>query len=268
MIIKSIGRQIRRAFSNSALQYDALTGLHKEIGRELIEKIYRDMVSAGPALKILDVGMGTGYLTKRLKNFFPGALVLGLDFADGMIACANQPEDFQIIQADACDLPFKEGCFDLIASNLAYQWVEDLPRAFRRSYRVLKREGRFSLTVFGYETFKELFYALEQSVDPKSQIEETFFIRRLAARDQIEAALAQAGFVDIVVDVERIKVRFPDMIGLIQWTKNIGANRRERNIYIGKEFLGRANEYYEKYFKDDFGIYATFEVVWASGKKK
>jgi len=33
-MLKLIDRRIRRAFSNAAMQYDILTGMQKEIGRE------------------------------------------------------------------------------------------------------------------------------------------------------------------------------------------------------------------------------------------
>ncbi|HLD69365.1 MAG TPA: methyltransferase domain-containing protein [Candidatus Omnitrophota bacterium] len=265
MILKFIDQKIRRAFSDSALQYEALTSLHKEIGRELTHKIPSD----GSFSKILDVGMGTGWFTNRLKNIFPDSLVVGLDFADGMIDAARKyTEGFRIIQAQACALPFKEASFDLIASNLAYQWVEDLTLAFRRSYEVLRKDGVLLLTMFGHETFQELFSALENSLEKESLSENSQLpVHRLAKREQIEAALQSAGFLDVHVDFERIKVRFPDMMGLIQWTKNIGANNLEKNIYIGKDLLLRANDYYNEHFKDSFGITATFEVVWASGRK-
>ena len=38
MLLKFIDDKIRRAFSDAAVQYDVLTGLHKEIGRELLAK--------------------------------------------------------------------------------------------------------------------------------------------------------------------------------------------------------------------------------------
>ena len=265
MILKSIDQKIRRAFSDSALQYEALTSLHKEIGRELTHKIPAD----GFFSKILDVGMGTGWFTNRLKNFFPDSLVVGLDFADGMVETARKyTEGFRIIQADAAALPLKKENFDLVISNLAYQWVEDLPSAFQSCHAILQKEGVFLSTMFGYETFKELFEALENSIERKFSTERSDFpVRRLATREHIEVALKSAGFIDVNVDFERIKVRFPDMLGLIQWTKNIGANNLEKNIYIGRDILLRANDYYNEHFKDAFGICATFEVVWVSARK-
>ena len=72
---------------------------------------------------------------------------------------------------------------------------------------------------------------------------------------------------DINIDSEKVKVRFPDMMSLIKWIKNIGANALEKDIYIGRELLARMNDYYNLHFKDRLGIYATFEVIWVQAKK-
>ena len=69
------------------------------------------------------------------------------------------------------------------------------------------------------------------------------------------------------VKEERIKIRFPDMLALVKWIKDIGANVLERDIYIGKDWLAKASEYYDQHYRDRFGIYATFEVVWINAKK-
>ena len=66
MPLQFIDQRIRNAFSDASIQYDVLTGMHKEIGRELVDKIK----DHEPAQYILDVGMGTGWLTNRLTYFF------------------------------------------------------------------------------------------------------------------------------------------------------------------------------------------------------
>ena len=161
MFLKLIDDKIRRAFSDAALQYDVLTGLHKEIGRELLAKAAMHEGN-GP---ILDVGIGTGWFTGRLKNYFPDAPVVGIDFAAGMVDAARTREkDYGIVQADARQMPFKKNTFEMIASNLAYQWVGDLPKAFANCHVILKGEGKLHFTMFGYSTFQELFEALEKRV--------------------------------------------------------------------------------------------------------
>jgi len=253
-------QKIRKAFSESAVQYDVLAQLHREIGRELTAKLKE----IEPSDVVLDIGMGTGWLTKRLKNYFPDSTVIGLDFATGMIEQARkQDSDFDIVQADARALPFKEDTMDIITSNLAYQWMDNLMQSFKCCYSHLKNGGTLCLTMFGRQTLDELFVAFEQCKGGKKSLP----FRRLASRDDIKQAVMSAGFHNVSVDYEQIKVRFPDMLALIQWIKGIGANVNDKEIFIGKELLAKANDYYNGHFKDRLGIYATFEVVWVQANK-
>ena len=261
MFLKLIDDKIRRAFSDAALQYDVLTGLHKEIGRELLAKAAAHEGN-GP---ILDVGAGTGWFTGRLKNHFPDALVVGIDFAAGMVDAAKTREnDCAILQADARRMPFKENTFELIASNLAYQWVGNLPEAFADCRAVLKKEGKLHLTMFGYSTFQELFEALEKTRDAAKG---GVALKRLADRRQICDALTAAGFRDVNVAEEHIKVHFADMLALVKWIKDIGANALVGDMFIGRDWLNRADAYYKENFGDQWGVSATFQVIWVEAIK-
>jgi malonyl-CoA O-methyltransferase len=261
MIIKDIDVKIRQAFSNAAIQYDVLSSLHREIGRELVKKV----VPIEPCQSILDIGMGTGWLTNKLTHFFPGSTVVGIDFAEGMIQAAKNDNDgFQILQAHALYLPFKPESMDLIVSNLAFQWVSDIDLLFQQCRQTLKKDGVLSFTMFGRDTLQELFVALEKTQEKKSDLP----IQRLYSRDEVQKELGQSGFDQVKLDYERIKVRFPDMMALLKWIKGIGANALKKDVYIGKEWLDRANEYYNEHYKDRFGIYTTFEVIWVDAKKE
>ncbi len=263
MIIDIIDKKIRNAFSDAAMQYDVLTSLHKEIGRELTKKI----MNHEPCLTVLDIGMGTGWFTKRLTDIFPEAMIVGLDSARGMIDCAQQKEaTFKIVQADASKLPFKEEAFDIITSNLAYQWVGNLKQAFELCHLRLNKTGTLCLTMFGRDTFHELFTALEKCAQEGDQKRE-LSIHRLADKDQVTGALKQAGFNNIEVSTERIKVRFEDMMSLIKWVKDIGANALPHGMYMGKDLLLKANDYYNTRFQDRLGVYATFEVIWVEAQR-
>jgi malonyl-CoA O-methyltransferase len=267
MILRLIDDKIRQSFSDAAMQYDVLTGLHKEIGRELLAK------AAGGSLKVaetesvdavLDVGMGTGWFTGRLKNYFPDSCVVGLDAADGMIEAARgRPEDFHVVQADAGRLPFHAGSFELVVSNLAYQWVSDLSRAFTECHRVLKDDGKFYVTMFGYRTFAELFEALAKTREDGNGLA----IVRIAGKEEIAAALNKAGFRDTRVEEETIRAHFQDMLALVKWIKDIGANALVSNMFVGRDWLTKANAYYSRTFPDRWGVCATLEVIWVEARK-
>ncbi len=259
MLLNFIDKKIQKAFSSAAMQYDILTSLHKEIGRELVEKnsLRRD------CQRVLDVGMGTGWLTHRLTNVFEEAKVIGIDFSLGMIAEAQKHEgSFQIVQAHAEDLPFKNNIFDIVISNLAYQWVENLEKAFRECYAVLKDEGVFCCTLFGKNTFDELFHALDAAMENRE-----INVRRLISEEEVKKIIKAIGFKNVEIKSEPIQSHFPDMMTLIKWIKDIGANALSRDFFVGKDLLKRANQYYDEYFKDKLGVVVTFEIIWIEGRK-
>lgn len=260
-MLTAIEKRIRDAFSSAAMQYDALTSLHKEIGKELVKKV----VNVDQCDKILDVGMGTGKVTKRLTFYFPDSLVCGMDFSSGMIEKARQEyEPYKIVQAHAAHLPFKENSFDVVVSNLAYQWVKPLDHAFKHVDELLNKGGVFYFTLFTDATLCELFESIEAAAKEQDK---KISLNKLPTKDEVEQALQKADFKDYDFDYERIKVHFPDMMDLIKWVKDIGANALGYEGYLGKDLLERASEIYAERFSGRFGIDATFEVTWVEVKK-
>jgi len=54
----------------------------------------------------------------------------------------------------------------------------------------------------------------------------------------------------------------------MKWVKDTGANAFEKDFYLGKERLSKANQYYNEHYKDNWGVYASFEVIWIEAKTK
>lgn len=62
------------------------------------------------AMKILDVGCGTGALMRELAP--RGFDVTGADASDGMLEIARRRYSGEVVQADSSELPFSDGSFD------------------------------------------------------------------------------------------------------------------------------------------------------------
>lgn len=255
---QTIHQKVRKAFSDAAMNYEILSSLHKEIGRELVRKVMDKECGA-----ILDVGTGTGYLANKAKFYFPEALVIGLDIADGMVLEANKlKEGIQIVQADACALPFGDKSFELVISNLAYQWVGDLKLAFGESHRCLTDDGTLCATLFGYRTLEELFETMH-GVSPSRTT-----LKRLPDQEILRSFLVSAGFKNLQLDFEIIKVEFADVMDLLKWTKGIGANILNQDVTLGRRGIERIQDYYKKHYSYGNGICATFEVIWVIADKR
>ncbi len=250
--------RIKRSFSRAAACYDRLTGFHQQIGSQLITRLEE----LGKYDVILDVGIGTGGFASLLQRHFSEAFITGIDLAFGMIEVAKQScPELYILEADACNLPFKHNVFDLITSNLAYQWAADIFAAFHGAYCCLKKGGRFCFSMFGRKTLDELFISLSHAVG------ENLSIHRLYTLDDVINSLRSAGFTDINVISELHRIYFPDMMALLKWVKGIGANALKKDIFIGRRVFVSASHYYERYFSKGDCVYASMEVFWVNAVK-
>jgi ubiquinone/menaquinone biosynthesis C-methylase UbiE len=104
----------------------------------------------------LDVACGTGHLVRAASE--RGAASEGVDFAPAMLeaARANYPaERFQT--ADAVDLPYENGTFDVVSCAFGLSHMQDPQSAVDEVFRVLKPGGRFVFTLwYGEEAGNQL----------------------------------------------------------------------------------------------------------------
>jgi demethylmenaquinone methyltransferase / 2-methoxy-6-polyprenyl-1,4-benzoquinol methylase len=101
-----------------------------------------------PVKRILDVGCGTGDLTRLAARYFPSAHVVGADFTEAMLHIADgrtRPEATAprvgYLRANARRLPVPAGSFDVIMSAFVVRNLVDLPGVFREFRRVLSPRG-------------------------------------------------------------------------------------------------------------------------------
>lgn len=115
-------------------------------GWETIERRFQESVADQVIDSLLDIGCGTGESRKLYINHVGD--YIGLDLSPASIAFAQKrfPESRWIV-ADACGLPYAEGCFDVVAFSSVLHHIEDYGRALREARRVLKPGG----TVFAFD---------------------------------------------------------------------------------------------------------------------
>jgi ubiquinone/menaquinone biosynthesis C-methylase UbiE len=105
-----------------------------------------------PPRKVLDLGTGTGKAARLVARQFEQADVTGVDLSPKMIAEANRllPEElagrvrFQV--ADANQLPFDEGAFDLVVLMNMIPFFEELARVTAQGGGVVFASTRGSET--------------------------------------------------------------------------------------------------------------------------
>ena len=99
-------------------------------------------VDAPPA-RALDLGTGTGAAALAIARRFPECDVVGVDLADGMLEKARSkvPPDLagrvRFQQADAAELPFSDGAFDLVTLANMIPFFDEIARVVAPGGRAL-----------------------------------------------------------------------------------------------------------------------------------
>ena len=164
-----------------------------------------DSVRCRPNLRVLDVGCGTGFpLVELAERLGATCEVTGVDTWRPAIerACLKIARrgvaGARAIVADANMLPFDDGRFDQIVSNLGVNNFADPARAMRESRRVAKRGAEIAIATNVEETMAELYSAYREALarmglrDAGERIERLVSARTSSAK--LAALLDASGF--------------------------------------------------------------------------
>lgn len=104
----------------------------------------------GPGQDVLDVGCGTGVLTREAaRRAWPGASVTGLDLNPGMLAVARRKEPkITWKEGRAEELPFPDEAFDAVVCQFSLMFFEHRTQAIEEMWRVLRPGGRLAVAVW------------------------------------------------------------------------------------------------------------------------
>ncbi len=152
--------RIGRAFGAAADHYDDHAEVQRLVARTLADLLACQplpALAAGERLRILEIGCGTGALTRAVRALFPDAEIIATDLAPEMVELASRGGDVgaQFLVMDGEAPAFDGPWFDLIISSLAFQWFTDLPRALDRLGGLLRPGGSLMFATMARRSFVE-----------------------------------------------------------------------------------------------------------------
>ena len=251
--------KIIRSFSKSAHTYDKHASFQKDVGNSVLKKLFK--LKTRPN-KIIDIGTGTGELAFSLRKKYKNSEITGYDISDGMIKVArskNKDRNIHFMVAEAENFPYKKGAIDIATSSLAYQWVDDLTKAFSEVNKALRKDGIFIFTTLGTHTLKELrrSYGKVSKQIPKH-------LMKFKPLAKVQNALKKAGFKNIKVRTDMIKRTYPSPKKLLESLIGLGARNSTKNTQkglSGKDLIKKLYEDYSKNYSKKDKVFATYEVI-------
>ena len=261
--------RVRRAFDRVAPAFATNDFLYREMARRMAERL--EMVRITPA-RILDAGCGLGADRLNLQKRYPAAAWIGLDQSAEMLRYGQTTEQAAQgfmrrlfhsgrrsqaarIAAHMGQLPMAGQSIDLIWSNAAMHWLDNIPVAFKEFNRVLSVGGLLMFSTFGPDTLKQLRDAI-RSVHGAARIHE------FTDMHDVGDMLVHSGFSDPVMDMETLTLTYADpwqALHELQRAGSVSANPAGARGLTTRQFWTEVLAHWQK---DAEGRYPlTFELV-------
>ena len=144
--------EVAAMFDGVAKRYDLVNDL-LSLGRtKAWRKATTKLIQPRPGMKILDLAAGTGSSSEPLAA--AGAEVIPADFSEGMLAAGRKARPhLPFTKADALNLPFADGEFDVATISFGLRNTQKTAKALAEMYRVVKPGGSLVVTEFSSPTF-------------------------------------------------------------------------------------------------------------------
>ena len=228
-------QQVRTRFERAAATYREAAVVQREVGNRLLERF--DVMRIAPQT-ILDIGCGPGTHTTALATRFPEASVIAIDQSPAMVALAappargllarfagmRKPTRVRGLVADMASLPLPREQADVLWSNFALHWANDLPALFAEWNRVLKVGAAVMFTAPGPDTLQPLRGALSRAGERADDR-----VQRFTDLHDLGDMLVHAGFADPVMDMEVITLEYSNAAALWRDLKTQGATNSMQN---------------------------------------
>jgi SAM-dependent methyltransferase len=168
--------------------------------------------------RILETASGTGAVTQALHEALPDAEIVATDLNQPMLDVAAQrisSDKVRFVQADAQELPFGDGGFDLVVCQFGAMFFPDKVRGHSEARRVLHDGGRYLLAIWDEIDRNPLSAASQQTLIDMFPDDPPLFMREgpfgYADPSAIERDLRAAGFTTVEIETLEKRSRAPSV---------------------------------------------------------
>jgi demethylmenaquinone methyltransferase/2-methoxy-6-polyprenyl-1,4-benzoquinol methylase len=139
---------VKKAFARIADRY-VLTNHVLSVGTDILwrRKVARIVRRWNPA-RLLDVATGTGDLALEIQDLCPQVEIIGSDFCAEMLDHAARRGLERTLVADALDLPFGDGEFDVVTVGFGLRNMASWEGGLREMGRVIRPGGHLLVLDF------------------------------------------------------------------------------------------------------------------------
>lgn len=216
---------VARSFGKAAASYDKHAILQRQTSHDLLALLPDAIKNNHKQLAhAVDLGCGSGAMLAQLSGYADNVIAADLSFEmlkqaqTTVLANEKAAQTNHIwLNLDAEVLPFSDNSIDLIVSNLALQWCDDLAVPVREMMRCIKPGGYalFSTVVAG---------SLAEITQAWAGVNNDKHVNEFLSPEQIANAVASCNENIETLNFQTHTLHYPDVKAVMQSLKGIGAN--------------------------------------------
>lgn len=153
--------RIQNNFNQAASTYDQAGDIQRQSAQHLVDLL----IEYAPQLRpdhIIDIGSGTGFVINALHQHFPHSHYIANDISTEMLAVAlkklPQVQHLSLHPGDAENIFIPQ--VDVIMSNLAFQWFQDLNHCLGRLWKKTNCLAFATLTADTFQPWQDAHHKL------------------------------------------------------------------------------------------------------------
>lgn len=221
-----------------------------------------------PVKRTVDLGCGTGILTRALAARYPAAEVHGVDISQAMLMRAQKETapEVRILWHAADAASFADaGRFDLVASSSSLHWMGPLPHLFAHIAQLLTPQGHLIFSIMLNGTLGEL-HELRQHLAPTKKP-----AARLPVSSEVLSSLGAGGFQVEYHREEVIKVIYTSTRDMLQRLHRQGVTSgpvsRGKTPLTYRDLTRLEKSYNALFAQPEGGVYASFALLYCKAVK-
>jgi len=182
-----------------------------------IAPLFVEWVDAGPGLRWLDVGCGTGALSQAIIEYCDPMDLIGVEPAESFRERARAMiSDWRVrfVDGDAAALPTDDGSCDVTVSGLVLNFVQDRQKALVEMKRVTTAGGTVAFYVWDYPggglQLLRAFWTAATALEPAAEALSERRRFSYCEPESLAALMRSGGLCEIAVEAIEVPCVFPD----------------------------------------------------------
>lgn len=217
--------KIQKSFDRASATYDNVAVVQKECARLLVKMIQQQNQNFNPQV-ILDLGAGTGFMTKALLPKYPESHYYLNDVSSQMLLKAQQNSQdsgqIEYLLGDMTSLSYDNYNPDLSVANLSFQWVNRFDHFIKE---IFAQSQILAFTHLLPDTFQEWGQMFE-----KLNLPEPMF--KYWPEDRWCGFLKSLNPKQLTLENKKIILTFANAHDFMRYLRELGANQSEQPMSL------------------------------------